>query len=267
MRKLTIIFLFLAVNVWFALGWTPPSPITPPDTIPDVVANMNFGITGGSVPVAESGDCPTGTYTFAWNGEHSSGVTFACFDSGNTSDSPDVASGTMTTGTGYGQDNLGVQLSQANGWWEWLVSEQGIIFEDDFTVCWSMRTNGDVDPTSDTNMWESWIDSSNYAEGRIRGNDDAILEARATPNSAEHAPGGVDVTDGNWHRICASGNSATGYLSISTDGGEPVVLGTNYTTWTPINFVIGEDSAGLHEIELHVDNVFVMSGYQQTDPY
>ena len=52
MRKLIIIFLFLAVNVWFALGWTPPSPITPPDTIPDAIANMNFGITGGSVPSA-----------------------------------------------------------------------------------------------------------------------------------------------------------------------------------------------------------------------
>ena len=57
MRKLTIIFLFLAVNVWFALGWTPPSPITPPDTIPDAIANMNFGITGGSVPAgAPAGD-------------------------------------------------------------------------------------------------------------------------------------------------------------------------------------------------------------------
>ena len=52
MRKLTIIFLFLMVNVWFALGWTPPSPITPPDTIPDAVANMNMGILGGSVPAA-----------------------------------------------------------------------------------------------------------------------------------------------------------------------------------------------------------------------
>jgi len=50
MRKLTIIFLFLAVNVWFALGWTPPSPITPPNTVPDAVANMNMGIIAGSVP-------------------------------------------------------------------------------------------------------------------------------------------------------------------------------------------------------------------------
>ena len=51
MRKLTIIFLFLMVNVWFALGWTPPSPITPPDTIPDAIARMNVGILGGNVPV------------------------------------------------------------------------------------------------------------------------------------------------------------------------------------------------------------------------
>ena len=54
MRKLTIIFLFLAVNVWFALGWTPPSPITPPNTVPDAVANMNMGIIGGSVPAGEA---------------------------------------------------------------------------------------------------------------------------------------------------------------------------------------------------------------------
>ena len=55
MRKLTIIFLFLMVNVWFALGWAPPSPITPPNTVPDAIANMNFGITGGSVPAAPGG--------------------------------------------------------------------------------------------------------------------------------------------------------------------------------------------------------------------
>jgi len=58
MRKLTIIFLFLMVNVWFALGWTPPSPITPPDTIPDAVANMNFGILGGNVPAGEAPATP-----------------------------------------------------------------------------------------------------------------------------------------------------------------------------------------------------------------
>ena len=57
MRKLTIIFLFLMVNVWFALGWTPPSPITPPDTIPDAVANMNFGILGGNVPGGGTTKC------------------------------------------------------------------------------------------------------------------------------------------------------------------------------------------------------------------
>ena len=56
MRKLIIIFMFLMINVWFALGWTPPSPITPPNTVPDAVANMNFGITGGSVPAAPGGE-------------------------------------------------------------------------------------------------------------------------------------------------------------------------------------------------------------------
>ena len=54
MRKLTIIFLFLMVNVWFALGWTPPSPITPPDTIPDAIARMNVGILGGSAAPASA---------------------------------------------------------------------------------------------------------------------------------------------------------------------------------------------------------------------
>ena len=69
MRKLTIIFLFLMVNVWFALGWTPPSPITPPDTIPDAVANMNFGITGGSVPAAAPPSIPTATAHYLFNND------------------------------------------------------------------------------------------------------------------------------------------------------------------------------------------------------
>ena len=60
------------VNVWFALGWTPPSPITPPDTIPEAVANMNLGIVGGNVPVAPGGDtCPGDDgLLFSWHGEN-----------------------------------------------------------------------------------------------------------------------------------------------------------------------------------------------------
>ena len=50
MRKLIIKIMFLAVNDWFALGWTPPSPITPPNTVPDAVANMNFGVIAGGAP-------------------------------------------------------------------------------------------------------------------------------------------------------------------------------------------------------------------------
>ena len=79
MRKLTIIFLFLMVNVWFALGWTPPSPITPPDTIPDAVANMNFGIVGGSVPAAAPGGCTWGSgdsvlFNFETGGEDDTNI-------------------------------------------------------------------------------------------------------------------------------------------------------------------------------------------------
>ena len=79
MRKLTIIFLFLMVNVWFALGWTPPSPITPPDTIPDAVANMNFGILGGNVPAAAPGGCTWGSgdsvlFNFETGGEDDSTI-------------------------------------------------------------------------------------------------------------------------------------------------------------------------------------------------
>ena len=71
MRKLTIIFLFLMVNVWFALGWTPPSPITPPDTIPDAVANMNFGILGGNVAAGGGSLTCTQGVGIAWNADDS----------------------------------------------------------------------------------------------------------------------------------------------------------------------------------------------------
>ena len=62
------------VNVWFALGWTPPSPITPPDTKPDAVANMNFGILGGNVAAVGGGDsvAQVGSTTY-WGSEAYSG--------------------------------------------------------------------------------------------------------------------------------------------------------------------------------------------------
>ena len=77
MRKLIIIFMFLMINVWFALGWTPPSPITPPDTIPDAIANMNFGIIGGSVPAGGAATDYTsdGSMVSYWMLEQASGAT------------------------------------------------------------------------------------------------------------------------------------------------------------------------------------------------
>ena len=96
MRKLTIKFLFLMVNVWFALGWTPPSPITPPDTIPDAIARMNVGILGGSGTVTPGGS-ETLSFVAEQNGSGTGSSTTIA-----TSGTLNVASGdTLIVGVGF----------------------------------------------------------------------------------------------------------------------------------------------------------------------
>ena len=70
MRKYIIIGLFLAVNIAFAAYNPPPSTFPKIAQVPEAVANMNFGILGGSVPAAPAGCGTCGTNeVFDWQAE------------------------------------------------------------------------------------------------------------------------------------------------------------------------------------------------------
>jgi len=247
--------------------------------IPEGGARMNLMIVGGSTPATTtaSADCPTGTYNFAWNGEHSSGTNYACFDSGSTAGAYDANGGTILIAAGYAQSgSYGLQIDDDNEYFSWTnpstVGTKTIIDDEDFTIYAHMRTAGDIDVSADANFFESYEDSSNYIEMLIRASDDYLKgAARGGGAAAEDANSGADVSDGNWRRIGFSCTTSTGYCYVSIDGGDTWNQSASsdyasFTTGCPA-VVIGEQTAGGNAAsEIHLDNIYVINSFEAADP-
>ena len=273
MRKLIIIFMFLAVNVWFALGWTPPSPITPPDTIPDDIANMNFGITGGSVPVAPGGstvdNCPDATYDFAWTGDNTAGVLYGCLDNGTSTVLGEGGVGALgqtaaSTGAGYGLTGNGAETTE----------HDNICFAiDEATTTGTIWLSVYFDttaPSNDNCIIVGMSDPDEY----LRHTYDTSGQAKAF-YQANQALGTDTLTTGIWYRQGMSWDNTvgTGSLDVKDSG----AWGTNEDTNEGLvqiseNFdyiCIGAPTISSTSVntETWVDNIYFINGvYEAADP-
>ena len=273
MRKLTIIFLFLMVNVWLALGWTPPSPITPPDTIPDAVANMNMGILSGSVPVAESGDCPTGTYAFAWNGDHGDGDHYACTASG----------GATRLGTNDGTDRVSDAIN-SDGDNEFVMSTRdmyiswacaaGDLLDGDVATIWLSYYQPDT-LTGQTNVFESFsANGGNRAKIQIKTNTRVNGYHRANSGTtADIDSANVVAVNASWVRIGYTfqvAADAEGDHYVSDNGSWNDGQGEDLDAWDQdCDYVaIGEFVGGGADPgqTIYIDDVYVINSYQAVDP-
>lgn len=269
--KKTLILIVLIAGV--ALAWAAPPDRLPSLLTPPVEARTVV-VVAGSVPAAPASDCPAGTYAFAWNGEHSSGVDYACFNSGASSGVADATAGTMTTGADYAQaGNNGVHIDQANESWRWVspttVGSVQIIDDEAFTI-WFHARAANEDTSSAVYFLESRYDSSDYIYTMLRTNDDIQVVAHGA-GTEETAFSGGNISDGNWHRIGVSCTTSTAKCATSLDGAAwSEAASATYTAWTsgdPPEFRIGENSVGTATTAyIDVDNIYILLSYQAADP-
>jgi hypothetical protein len=214
-------------------------------------------------------NCPDATYNFAWTGDNTSGVTYACKDNGTSSVNTASTGSGYATGSSYGESGNGVRFSAANQYLLWTASGGDIIDDETCTIWYSIRAE-DSNFSGQTFM-ESYSDSNNRFYAYVHDEDD--LAAYANGNgTAESWSDGADVSDGAWKRRAISWNSATNKLSLYDGSDWSETTSSTYTAWNsqdPDDFTLGENEASAYAEtkNIDIDSVYIIVGtYQAGDP-
>jgi hypothetical protein len=220
---------------------------------------VGFGGAGGT------SDCPSGTYKFFWNGDYPSDTVKGCFTNGTVTKEGTQTGGTI--GTAYGQTGNGYRVTAVDQRITWAVSGDDGISATVGTVWMSIYLDG---VGSVCTFFESAIDAQNYLEfvtnssrylmGYYEGQDVMQLVSAG----ASYA-----VPLDTWTRV--------GYSWDDTNNKHSVKVGTNpwvqdsetLTSWTSSanSLSIGEYLSGGTSCTVYIDNVYVLGGYQENDPY
>jgi hypothetical protein len=231
-----------------------------------IAMRNSVGSFGGAV-----GGCPSGTYDFAWNGDHPTSESYACINSGASTQDTSADDGTDRINTNAGQTGKGFEMTSNGQYIRWAVTNEDILDDSICTVCMSVRFE-DIDYTTQTFFFESQRNTDNRLNFSLRVSEDLAVFTKGGGAQEQHE-GGTDLSDNTWKRICGSWTTATGKISVDDDdgGGWDEDAETNHASWGLVmdELTIGEiDVGGSSTDDVDIDNVFVMvNSYQATDPF
>lgn len=228
-----------------------------------------FAFQGGAGASTSGGvaDCPSGTYDFAWNGDHSSGTLYACLNSGISATQSTAQGGTYTISSDYGDGGNGIGFT-------------GGVTGDDFikfggTVLDSYGSAGTIwlsvyPVAGDGNktVAEAPYDGSNYFYMNILNDERIHFYFKAT-NIIQVANASATVTIGSWNRVAYSWSIGGGVAAVTDDGTNWYTATATLTAWpgAPTYFAVGWDTYGLGSADdVYVDNFYIVDGYQAADP-
>ena len=219
---------------------------------------------GGGVP------CPSGTYDFFWNGDHTSGEGYACITNGTGTQNTAGSDGTDRINVTAGQSGNGFQISAANQYVYWTVTGEDIL---DDTICtiWMSVKPENADFANQAGLWESNVDVNNKALGFIRPSDDSY-NIFTKGNGTEEGYFGIsdDITNGAWQRVGFSWTTATAKVAVWDAAGWSESVSTTHTAWASAmdDFSLGEYVTGVsHGYDIYIDSVYIITGsYQAADP-
>jgi hypothetical protein len=226
----------------------------------------------GQTVAGGSNNCPSGTYTVAWNGDHGSGNLYLC-DSGEATNA-----GSATISSSYGDTGNGVLIADTN---DQLVA--AITFNNVGTIWWK------VDPqycgSADGNHFHvalgSGVDTFDIIYLRHRSNGNLYVYYRW---DADGAGSQVDYNPGTWS--CSAGTFE--YLAISWDNtqsdgsdklaiwydgswssDETLTLGTGFEyTIDELQFQSDPIDQAFTDDTYYLDNVAYIAGtYQAANPW
>lgn len=222
--------------------------------------------------------CPTGTYIFAWDGDHDDGPEYAC-DSVGTSIYRSSTAGTYATGTSYGRTGTGLMIDDQNQWLKWDVSGDNYFSEDIGTFWIDIRavlTSGnnqfleaDIDDGATGNKLWCWLAGSGNPRCQWTGSNSSVL-VNTTTNISDNTWTTIGVS---WEVGATSNDISITWCTDDTCYDWDTNVGTtstDLTDWSsePDQFVFGDDLRGDDSVadELHFDNIYFTNTYRANNP-
>lgn len=207
-----------------------------------------------SVPgAAPASPCPTGTYSFAWDGLYTADNDKACYNSGDSNEN-----GTQSGGTLSGSVFTRTGLNQYVTWAATSGANVGI--DDELGTVWMTVT--------------ATLSAGGYVFESINGADNIKIEIYSTGavigyHNGENVFTSDLVPTGTPTRIAYSWNAATNFHAVKVGTGSWVAANETVNPWagTPDDITIGENVAnGSGGDTIAIRDVYIINSYQAADP-
>jgi len=257
MKRLLLILLFIPTIAFAAFDWNGAS-----------VSSINGATASGwnGVALSSGGSgCPTGTYTFSWSGEYSSGVTYGCDSigtsvSGSIEGSPDIS-----TTYGEGSPDVAIRYTATSQQLTFSNTSSLVNLQSAQTV-W-VRAYLSVAPSGSTLFFEFNLSTYTGAYCEVHSNFEMYCYYNgATPNSAYgNMPSGGA---GAWFDFAYSYDPENTNHSVNTnstwqdDNGEIATIESNAT-----DIIIGSAGKFSSSGDARVTRLAVVPGYKAAKPW
>ena len=209
----------------------------------------------------EGSGCVPGT-TFSYNGDHPSGVTYACDSSGNP------IAGSTSGSVSVDADK--VEITAINSYLQFAVDATEAP-SSALTVFFDLYVPDDGDVGTNA-IIEIYGDANNYLYAYTNNITNAV---RAKHNGNGDGDDFADysesaVTLGTWMSCAVSFSTTLGAFSASVDGGstwgDASVTMTEWTT-SIARITIGENTSQTSsDDDIQIRNIAIVSGYKSSDP-
>lgn len=227
--------------------------------------------TGRPAP-AVGGDCPAETYTFYWDGDHSTSETYACVNSGGGTQDSNGNDGTDRINSSGGESGgQGLYLTANDQYvtWDYDGSTPNLISGDLATIY--MRIRVDVTNEDNVGLFEWSTDNDNRVNIVLQGNAQLAGNHNDGTNSQNvTSSSGYTVSNNTWTTVGYSYDVSANTHSCTANGG----TNWNEQTETMIslaspgaNITLGENAAsGVHDRTVSIDHVIIINSYQAAYP-
>jgi len=243
---------FLAVlPIWADVDTKDGTSITTASDMDGFTSNISTA--DGVAVAAAGGDCPSGTYKFAWNGQHPSGANYGCWDSGTTSEAGVVTGLTVTS-----------DYATINDSDERMEFTSGAPLDADIGTVW-MDLWIVTSPTAQCGVYESV--NTDSTQLMVLAND-TVLGIHFN-GGWDDVPSDAALSEGEWERVAYSWSTAANEHVIYANGfwnsADAETLGS--VDPAPDHFRIGEyESGAICTGEIRIRNVYFIESYKANDP-
>lgn len=174
------------------------------------------GNKSGSATFTALSSCMSGTYLFAWNGEHTSGTGYACEGDGDPASGTVTGSPTISTAVGEGGADVALMADLNNEYLTWSDSGGARIDLNGAQTLW-MRVYVSAAPAGSTRLFNAEYDANNY----IGVNLSTSLDVVATHKISATAPtayGAAAISSGQWVDIAYAWDRPNQDHAVNSNG-------------------------------------------------